>query len=135
MVSVERSGLPLTTAIKIVTAENLNLINSQVKEGKLRVALPIVGFKQKLSQGVMGQVEKEVLTREGVEIDNLWLNELSRVGGKGGLRTLVTPVLDFKLQKIGDEKVMLSFMLHRGCYATVFLREIMKPQNPVAAGF
>ena len=135
VVGVERSGLPLTTAMKVASVENLNEINAQVKAGKLKVALPIVGFKQKLSQGVMGQVEKEVLMQERVEVDNLWANELSRFGGKGGLRALVTPVLDFKLQRIGDEKVMLSFMLHRGCYATVFLREIMKPQNPVAAGF
>ena len=33
----------------------------QVKAGRLRVALPIFGVKQKLSQGVMGQIENEVL--------------------------------------------------------------------------
>jgi tRNA(Glu) U13 pseudouridine synthase TruD len=83
----------------------------------------------------MGQIEKEVLTQEGIENGNLWLNELSRVGGKGGLRSLVTPVLGFKIQKIRDQEATLSFMLQRGCYATIFLREIIKPPNPVAAGF
>jgi tRNA(Glu) U13 pseudouridine synthase TruD len=29
----------------------------------------------------------------------------------------------------------LSFMLLRGSYATVILREIMKPSNPITAGF
>jgi tRNA(Glu) U13 pseudouridine synthase TruD len=29
----------------------------------------------------------------------------------------------------------LSFMLLRGSYATVLLREIMKPENPIKAGF
>jgi tRNA pseudouridine13 synthase len=135
VVGVERSGLPLTTVMKVATSENISEINSQVKAGKLRVALPVVGFKQKLSQGAMGQVEKEVLTQEGVEVGNLWVNELSRVGGKGGLRALITPVLGFKLQKVGDEEAMLSFMLHRGCYATVLLREFIKPPNPVTAGF
>jgi len=135
VVGVERSGLPLTTTMKITTSENISEINSQVKAGKLRVALPIVGFKQKLSQGAMGQIEKEVLTQEGIENGNLWLNELSRVGGKGGLRSLVTPVLGFKIQKIRDQEATLSFMLQRGCYATIFLREIIKPPNPVAAGF
>jgi tRNA pseudouridine13 synthase len=135
VVSVERSGLPFTTAIKVATTENISEIESKVKAGKLRVALPIVGFKQKLSQGLMGEVEKEVLAQEGVELGNLWVNELSRIGGKGGLRSIVTPILGFELQKIGDETVTLSFMLHRGCYATVFLREVIKPSNPVAAGF
>lgn len=135
VVGVERSGLPLTTTTKITTPENISEINSKVKTGKLRVALPIVGFKQKLSQGTMGQIEKEILTQEGIEINNLWLNEISRAGGKGGLRTLVTPVIGFKIQKIRDQEATLSFMLHRGCYATIFLREIIKPPNPVAAGF
>ena len=61
MVGVERSGLPMTTVAKIVTAENLAEVNAQVKAGRLRVALPIFGVKQKLSQGVMGEIEREVL--------------------------------------------------------------------------
>ena len=83
----------------------------------------------------MGQIEAEVLAQEGVESGNVWGNELSRVGGKGGLRALVTPVLSYKLTKIGDGAATSSFMLHRGCYATVVLREFIKPPNPLAAGF
>jgi tRNA pseudouridine13 synthase len=118
-----------------VAPEKLDEINTQIKAGKLRVALPIVGFKQKLSQGAMGQIEAKVLAQEGVESDNVWSNDLSRVGGKGGLRAIVTPVLGYKLIKIGDGVATTSFMLHRGCYATVVLREFIKPPNLVAAGF
>jgi len=135
VVGVERSGLPLTTVSKVVAPEKLDEINTQIKAGKLRVALPIVGFKQKLSQGAMGQIEAKVLAQEGVESGNVWSNELSRVGGKGGLRAIVTPVLGYRLIKIGDGAATTSFMLHRGCYATVVLREIIKPPNLVAAGF
>jgi tRNA pseudouridine13 synthase len=135
VVGVERSGLPLTTTAKVVTPEKLGEINTQVKAGKLRVALPIVGFKQKLSQGAMGQIESKVLAQEGVESGNVWNNELTRVGGKGGLRALVTPVLNYKLTKIGDGATTSSFMLHRGCYATIVLREFIKPPNPLTAGF
>ena len=86
---------------KSVTAENLAQINASVKAGKLRVALPIVGIRPKLSGGVMGEVEQEVLASEGLGDKAVWLNELSRAGGKGGLRTALTPVKDFKL--IGAE--------------------------------
>ena len=51
---------------KIVTAETVAEVNEQIKAGKMRVALPIVGVKQKLSQGVMGQIEKEVLEQEEI---------------------------------------------------------------------
>ena len=141
VVGVERSGLPLTTVSKIVTQETLVRVNEQIKAGKMRVALPIVGVRQKLSQGVMGQIEKEVLEQEEIDLPNLRLNELSRAGGKGGLRPAITPIRDFKLQNVSENaddvsgKAQLSFMLLRGCYATVLLREIMKPNEPIAAGF
>ena len=108
-------------------------VNEQIKAGKLRVALPIVGVRQKLSQGVMGQIEKEVLEEEEIKLENLQVNALSRIGGKGGLRTAVTPIRDFKLQNVSANasgkgcQAELSFMLLRGSYATVVLREIMKP--------
>jgi len=141
VVGVERSGLPMTTVSKVAAAENLNEVNAQIKTGRLRVALPIFGVKQKLSQGVMGQIEREVLEKEAIPIENLCFNELSRVGGKGGLRTAVTPVKDFKLQNVSANpdgsgcQATVSFMLLRGSYATVVLREIMKPSDLIAAGF
>lgn len=135
VVGVERSGLPMTSMEKTVTAENIAQVNASVKAGKLRVALPIVGLRQRLSGDVMGEIEREVLASEGLGDKPVWLNELSRVGGKGSLRPAAAPVKDFKLNSFVDGKVQFSFMLLRGCYATILLREIMKPQDPVSAGF
>ena len=140
VVGVERSGLPMTSIAKMVSQENLAEINLQVLAGKMRVALPIVGVKQKLSGGVMGQIESEVLGQEAFNPEHLRVNALSIIGGKGGLRAVVTPIRDFKLQNISEDaegncQAAVSFMLLRGSYATVALREIMKPPNPVAAGF
>ena len=141
VVGVERSGLPVTKISKMVVAENIAEINEKIISGKMRVALPIIGVKQKLSEGVMGQIEKEVLAEEGINLENLKVNELSRVGGRGGLRTAITLIRDFKIQNISknengmDFQTKLSFMLLRGSYATVLLREIMKPIDPITAGF
>jgi tRNA pseudouridine13 synthase len=135
VVGVERSGLPLTTMEKTVTEANLEHVNASVKAGKMRVALPVYGLRQKLSGGVMGEIEREILNSEGVGDGPMRLNELSRAGGKGGLRTALTPIRDFKLIGCGEGKLKVSFMLLRGCYATILLREILKPQNPATAGF
>jgi tRNA pseudouridine13 synthase len=141
VVGVERSGLPLNSVSKVATAVNLSEVNAQVKSGRLRLALPIFGVKQKLSQGIMGKMENEVLEQEGIETTNLHFNVLSRTGGKGGLRTAVTPIRDFKLQSISGDapgnavQATVSFMLLRGSYATVVLREIMKPKDLITAGF
>ena len=111
-------------------------VNSQIRSGRLRVALPIFGVKQKLSQGIMGKIERKVLEQEGVNAENFFVNVLSRTGGKGGLRTAVTPIKDFKLQSVsvnsddGTCQVKVSFMLFRGSYATVVLREIIKAFRP-----
>ena len=140
VVGVERSGLPVTKMAKMVTSETLAEINEQVKLGKMRVALPIVGVKQKLSKGFMGEIEKQVLEQEEINLENSQVNELSMVGGRGGLRTAITLIKDLKPKNVSDGKgsgcqTELTFMLLRGSYATVLLREIMKPSDPLEAGF
>ena len=141
VVAIERNGLPLTSVTKTVTDETLASVNEQLRAGKLRFALPIVGLRQKQSQGVMGEIEREVIAQEGIDFDTLMLNDLSRMGGKGGLRAAVTPIREFNLQNLSCNAsgeglcVQLSFRLFRGSYATVLLREIMKPSDPIAAGF
>jgi len=126
----------------VAGAENLSKINALVKAGRMRVALPLVGIKQSLSQGVMGQIEKQVLEEESVETGNFKVGAVREMSRKGGLRAVVAPVRNFKL--IGASacavdqnahQADLSFMLLRGSYATVFLREIMKPSDPITAGF
>jgi tRNA pseudouridine13 synthase len=141
VVGVERSGLPVTKIATMATSETAAEINEKVKSGKMRVALPIVGVKQKLSQGAMGEIEKQILKQEEIALENSPVNELSKVGGRGGLRTTITLVKDFKVQNVstnekdGGCKIELRFMLLRGSYATVLLREIMKPSDPLEAGF
>src|SRR5208283_2935543 len=139
VVAVERSGLPLTGMVKNVTSETVEEVNELIKAGKLRVALPIVGAKRKLSHGAMGRIEQKVLEEEEIKFENLQINALSRIGGRGGFRTTITPIRDFKLQNViadtsgKDCQAKLSFMLLRGSYATVVLREIMKPKSPITA--
>jgi tRNA pseudouridine13 synthase len=140
VVGVERSGLPLTKVAKIVTSESDTAVKEQVKAGKMRVALPIVGVRQKLSEGAMGQIEREVLEKEHVKLEDMSVNPQSRVGGKGGLRTASAPVENFTFQVSEGTagkgcQAKLGFMLQRGCYATVLLREVMKPDDPLTVGF
>jgi tRNA pseudouridine13 synthase len=134
--------LPMVNVGKVATTETVAEFNKRVKAGKMRVALPLIGVKQKPSQGVMGDLERRILEDEGILTEKLRVNEISRVGGRGGLRAVLMPIQDFKLRNIStvapDQNVChaeLSFMLLRGSYATVLLREIMKPQNPIKAGF
>jgi tRNA pseudouridine13 synthase len=142
VVNVERSGLPMVNAAKVATEETVSEVNERVKSGKMQVALPLIGIKQKPSQGAIGEIERRILEEEGIRTESFRANEISRVSGRGGLRAVLTPVQGFKLNGTStsasdkrESQADLSFMLLRGSYATVFLREIMKPKNPVKAGF
>ena len=142
LVNVERSGLPMVNVAKVAGVETVMDANELVKARRMRVALPLIGIKQRLSKGAMGHIEQQIIEEEGIKTENFKVNAISQISGRGGLRTVLAPVQSFKLHVTSDftsnqrkHQADLSFMLLRGSYATVFLREIMKPTNPIAAGF
>ena len=142
IVNVERSGLPMIRMYKIVGAQKLGEFNQGVKKGRMRLALPIIGFKQSTSQGVQGEIEKEILEEEGITPEQFRVSLMPEISAKGELRTALTELREYSLGEISRDManplkylVRVHFTLYRGSYATVFLREIMKPRNPIKAGF
>ncbi|MDX1813577.1 MAG: tRNA pseudouridine(13) synthase TruD [Candidatus Bathyarchaeia archaeon] len=142
VVNVERSGLPMVNIVRVAIEENLAKINALIQADRMRVALPLVGVKQNLSQGIMGQIEKQVLEEESAESENFRVDAVREMSNRGRLRPIVTPIMNFELLDVLNSAVNskahqadLKFMLLRGSYATVLLREIMKPTDPIQAGF
>ena len=142
IVNVERSGLPMIKMYKIVGTQKLGEFNQEVKKGRMRLALPIIGFKQSTSQGVQGEIEKEILEEEGITPEQFKISLMPEISAKGELRTALTELREYSLGEISRDManplkylVRVHFTLYRGSYATVFLREIMKPRNPIKAGF
>jgi tRNA pseudouridine13 synthase len=142
VINVERSGLPMNKTGKLAEAGSLAEVNESIKAGRMRVALPLVGFGQRFSEGEMGQIESRILEEECVKRESFRVQEMPRISGKGELRSIVSSIRDFELECIShdeegvaERKVRMSFMLLRGSYATMLLREVMKPPDPIAAGF
>jgi tRNA pseudouridine13 synthase len=142
LVNVERSGLPMIKTGRMATADALVDINESIKMGRMQVAVPLVGIKQRLSEGVMGQIEKQVLEAESVKTEDFRVDAIPEISRRGGLRMVTAPIENFKLHGVSadadnlrEHQAELEFMLLRGSYATVLLREIMKPRNPISAGF
>jgi tRNA pseudouridine13 synthase len=138
VVNVERSGLPMARTGKTVTAEATQETNARVKAGKLRVALPVVGFKQKLSQGAMGEMQQKILDQENLDLSSFRAESFPEVGARGELRAAASPVRDFTLSVSEEAEAVqarLEFTLLRGSYATVLLREVMKTENLITSGF
>lgn len=142
VVNVERSGLPMQTIFKMVTAENRKEINTLLHAGRMRLALPLIGFRQRLSQGAQGEIERQILEKEGIVLEQFRIKALLDISLRGGLRTAISPFRDFSREQVARDsaspskyKARVSFTLYRSSYATMILRELMKPRNPIKAGF
>lgn len=142
VVNVERSGLAMVSMFRVVTNDTLSEIGKAVKAGRMRLALPLIGFKQFCSGGVEGENERRILEAEGTNPEAFRVAALPEVSCRGRLRTALAVLKDFSLGQVTADSentsksmVPLHFMLHRGSYATVVLRELMKPADPIRAGF
>jgi len=141
-VSVERSGLPMIMMHRLATAGTRIGINDAIKAGRMRLAISLIGFEQHLSRGVQGEIEKQMLEEEDVSMESFKIRDAPEISARGELRTAITPLNDFSLNQISSDtanplkrNAELGFMLYRGSYATVVLREIMKTRNPMKTGF
>jgi len=66
---------------------------------------------------------------------------MPEISGKGELRAAICPIRNFNHLICHDKdtkelsEAFLDFTLLRGAYATILLREIMKPEDLIKAGF
>jgi tRNA pseudouridine13 synthase len=142
VMNVERSGLPMLRMRRIASVETCAKINKIIQTGKMRLAIPIVGFKQHPSKGVQGEIEKQILREECISPENFKIEAVAEMSLRGELRTAIVPLNNFLLKEISEyhanpskHKAEVSFTLYRGSYATIILRELMKPRNLIKAGF
>ena len=141
LINLDDHGLP-TTGFMQVTAQSLQIVKKALKEGRMRIAIPLIGSKQPPSQGVQGEIEGEIIEIEKVRPQNFYVSFMPEVSAPGQLRTILAPRINFSCEKPSKDsanpskrKVRLDFTLHRGSYATVVLREFMKPLDLIKAGF
>jgi tRNA pseudouridine13 synthase len=142
VVNVECTGLPMLKMSKIASAEALTEINRAIEAGKMRLAIPLIGFKQRKSLGVQGEIEKQILEEEEISQESFKIPAMPEITTRGELRAAITPLNNFSLNEVAEDsanllkqKAEVSFTLYRGSYATILLRELMKPRNPIKAGF
>jgi tRNA pseudouridine13 synthase len=140
-VKTDIHGLPTSSHLK-AESRNLAGLRAAARKKKMYVAIPLIGYKQPPSEDMQGEIEQSILQREKVTPSDFYVQSVPRLSAKGGLRAALTPILDLKMATPSEDeanssknKLKVEFTLHRGCYATVVLREFLKPRNLIAAGF
>ena len=78
------------------------------------------GYKTPLAEGEQGIIEKEILNKNGVE-----LNDFKKVKVEGKRRSNLFPLWDTDCKKLGKGVLGLEFTIPKGCFATAVLREVM----------
>ena len=96
---------------------------------KQKLAIPLVGHSY-YKKSRFDYYIKKILDEELLTPKDFFIKDFQELSVEGGFRNASINYLNFKI----DEN-MIKFQLSRGSYATILLREILKPSNPLDSGF
>ncbi|MCA9819952.1 MAG: tRNA pseudouridine(13) synthase TruD, partial [Nitrosarchaeum sp.] len=93
------------------------------------LAIPFVGYSYYKKTRFDFHIS-QILQNEEISPKDFFIKEMQEVSNEGGFRQAT---LNCTCYSSYDNT--LEFSLSRGSFATILLREIMKPENPIKAGF
>ena len=105
------------------------ILGKYIKDVNQRLAIPFVGYSYYKKTRFDNQISK-ILEFEEISPKDFFIKEMQEVSNEGGFRQAVISCSDYT----SDDNT-LEFTLSRGSFATILLREIMKPEDPLKAGF
>lgn len=105
------------------------IIGKYVKGMDQNLALPFVGYSYYKKTRFDFQISK-ILEQEEILPKDFFIKEMQEASSEGGFRQTAIHCSNYSAH---DNVV--EFSLSRGSFATILLREIMKPQDPMIAGF
>ena len=94
-------------------------------------ALRLVGYSFQPGKGRFESTSQGILKEEGLTPRDFYIRDLQELSAKGGFRQSVLWCKGFN----HSGSLHVSFKLPKGSYATTLLREIIKPDSPIEAGF
>ncbi len=106
-----------------------SVIGKYAKGLDQRLALPFVGYSYYKKTRFDYQISK-ILEQEEIAPKDFFIKEMQEVSSEGGFRQTAIHCSDNS-----SYDTTVEFSLSRGSFATILLREIMKPKDPIIAGF
>ena len=107
-----------------------------VRDTPTRSAVPmfqVVGYAFRDYGSRFDRCVKEVLESEGTRPASFYIKEMQEVSVEGGFRRPHLALRDASWSVEGT-RATVKFTLGKGQYATVLIREVIKPTDPVASG-
>jgi tRNA pseudouridine13 synthase len=94
-----------------------------------RLTIPLVGYSYS-KKNRFDNFISQILVDQQITPKDFFIKEMQEASEEGGFRQVTMRCNDFSIKE-----PYVEFTLSRGSYATILLREIMKPSDPIAAGF
>ncbi len=94
-----------------------------------RLTIPLVGYSYS-KKNRFDNFISQILVEQQITTKDFFVKEMQEASEEGGFRQVTMLCNDFAINE-----PYVDFTLSRGSYATILLREIMKPSDPVSAGF
>lgn len=112
-----------------VCYDSHGIIGKYVKGLDQFLALPFVGYSYYKKTRFDFQISK-ILQIEEITPKDFFIKEMQEISSEGGFRQAAIQCTNYS-----SKDTTVEFTLSRGSFATIVLREIMKPEDPLAAGF
>jgi len=94
-------------------------------------AMQLPGYSFKSKDGRFEDKMSIMMKEENISPKNFHVKEMQELSVEGGFRQLPLLVKDFSY----CENLIVKFKMPIGSYATILLRELMKPEDPIKSGF
>jgi tRNA pseudouridine13 synthase len=94
-------------------------------------AIRLIGYTFQPGKGRFDTITEEIMSIERVTPRDFYIKEMQELSAQGGFRQAPLWSKDFTF----SGSLTVCFKLPKGSYATTLLRELMKPDDPVRAGF
>lgn len=108
-------------------------------DGKTNISplIPLVGYGYKQSKGPQGRLEAQILNALEIKPREFYIKELPEISLKGGFRYASQKIyhLSMTFSKDNTNIIIFNVVLDKGCYATMLLRELLKPRDPRGQGY
>lgn len=99
--------------------------------------LPIIrlpGYSFQPGKNRFDKIIKEFMKQENINAKDFFIKEMQELSESGGFRQACYVCKNFK-HKREENSLLVGFSVPKGSYATILLRELIKPVNPIESGF
>lgn len=125
VIPLDGDGVPMHDEPVSTTDRNIRLVERQVSKGRALVAITVYGSDGRFSEGEMGEIERKVISDEGLDRKDFIVPGLGNCSAKGNWREVLCPVSGLEYE-IGENDYRMMFSLSKGNYATCLMREFLK---------